>query len=199
MTPITVLFCSANPDGTKVLALDEEFRDIQTKIRAADCRDQVVLVSKWAMRADDLLQALNEHQPQIVHFSGHGNSSHLAFIAENGGEHFVTTEALCSLFRTCRGKIRIALLNACFTATQAEAIAKEIECVIGMLISIGDRAAKVFSASFYRALAFGKSAQEAFDQGIVALQLENIPEDKIPRLFVNKGVVASQLFIINPR
>ena len=46
---------------------------------------------------------------------------------------------------------------------------------------IGDDAAITFAASFYRAIGFGRTIQEAFDQGRTALMLEGIPEERTPR------------------
>jgi hypothetical protein len=66
-------FLSANPVGTVPLQLDEEAREIEVKIRASEHRDSLELITKWAVRPDDLLQSLNQHKPHVVHFSGHGN------------------------------------------------------------------------------------------------------------------------------
>ncbi|GEM_PF-3967358 len=75
MTKIKALFLAANPNGTTKLALDEEIREITQKIRLAENRDLLDVISVWAVRPDDLLQYLNQHKPQIVHFSGHGRYS----------------------------------------------------------------------------------------------------------------------------
>ena len=40
-----------------------------------------------------------------------------------------------------------------------------------MNTTIGDEAAKLFAASFYRAIGFGRSIQDAFEQARVALML----------------------------
>ena len=69
---ITVLFLAANPKDTPQLSLDEEARSIQEKIRLSEYRDSVHFESRWATRASDILQAINETNPTIVHFSGHG-------------------------------------------------------------------------------------------------------------------------------
>ena len=80
-----VLFLAANPKDTSMLYLDEEIRAITQKIRSSDYPDSLELVSKWAVRADDLLQSLNELRPHIVHFSGHGNSEgKIALLDDNG-------------------------------------------------------------------------------------------------------------------
>ena len=62
--------------------------------------------------------------------------------------------------------------------------------------AIGDEAAIIFAASFYRALGFGRSVQQAFDQGKVALLLEGIPEENTPELLVRTGVNPSQVFLV---
>jgi hypothetical protein len=70
---IKVLFFSANPTGTSKLQLDEEVRQITLKIRSSEHRDVLELIPRMAARPDDILQALLEHKPHIVHFSGHGS------------------------------------------------------------------------------------------------------------------------------
>src|SRR5262249_29789312 len=75
MNKVKVLFLAANPHATQPLQLDEEIRQITAKVRAAEYRDSLELASRWAVRPDDLLQALLEVKPDIVHFSGHGSSA----------------------------------------------------------------------------------------------------------------------------
>ena len=74
------------------------------------------------------------------------------------------------------------MLNACYSRPQAEALAQTIDCTVGMNRAIGDEAAIVFAASFYRAIGFGRSVKEAFELGKAALLLEGIPEDETPEL-----------------
>jgi hypothetical protein len=70
---ITVLFLAANPRDQQQLSLDEEVRAIGEMIRKSEHRDAVRLESRWAVRPLDVLQAINECTPRIVHFSGHGS------------------------------------------------------------------------------------------------------------------------------
>ena len=175
MDKVVILFLSANPPGTTILRLDEEFRSITAKIRAADYRDSLSLISCPAARPDDFLQALHEHRPHIVHFSGHGTQfQQLMAVGDSGGAKPIEKDALVRLFETIKDNIRVVLLNACFSEVQAKAISAVIDCTIGMNKPIGDEAAAVFSASFYRALAFGRSVKVAFDEGVVALVLGTI-------------------------
>ena len=197
MSKIKALFIAANPIGTSQLRLDEEIRAIAGKIRAAEHRDLLELVSAWAVRADDLLQLLNEHKPHIVHFSGHGNASgEIALLDDNGASKAISKRAIRALFTTLRDNIRVVVLNACYSQSQAESITEVIDCAVGMSNAIGDRAAIVFAASFYRAIGFGRSIQEAFDQGRTALLLEGIPEDQTPRLLVRPGVDPSKAHLL---
>jgi CHAT domain-containing protein len=199
MGKIKILFVSANPAGTQQLKLDEEAREIEAKLRAAEHRDSLELITKWAVRPDDLLQALNQHRPHIVHFSGHGNPTEEIVLLDNLGKPKpVSKEALVHLFRALKDNIRVVVLNACFSKPQAEAITGEIDCAIGMMRAIGDDAAITFAASFYRAIGFERSIKEAFDQGIAALLLDGSPEDKTPVLMCGKNTAPDKVLLVNP-
>lgn len=189
MTKIKVLFLAANPKGTKHLALDEEIREITRKIQLSEGRDILDVVSAWAVRPDDLLQSLNQYKPQIVHFSGHGShAGEIILVDNNSDAKPVSPHALKALFTTLKDNIQIVVLNACYSRIQGEAINEVINYVIGMNKAIGDIAAIVFAASFYRALGFNRTIKEAFDQAKTALLLEGIPEENTPELLIRRGV-----------
>lgn len=197
MHRIKVLFLAANPVDTAPLHLDEEIREITRKIRASDNRDSLDLVSVFAVRADDLLQALNEHRPTIVHFSGHGNKQGEIVLLDKGGTAKpVSQRAVKELFTALKDNVRVVVLNACYSESQSQAITAVIDSAIGMTTSISDPAAIIFAASFYGALGAGRSVREAFDQGRVALLLEGIPEEDIPQLITRSGVDPSDIVLI---
>ncbi len=195
---IKALFLAANPRSTSRLAIDEEMHAIEQKLRAAEHRDALVFQSAWAVRPDDLLQLLNQHQPHIVHFSGHGSGKGLSLAGDDGRDRLVTTRALKMLFTTLKGNIRLVVLNACYSREQAQALVEIIDCVIGMKESIYDDAAIAFASSFYRAIGFGRSIQEAFEQGITSLLLEGIAEEDIPELLIKEGVDTNKVVLIAP-
>lgn len=60
---------------TRSARLDEDVRAIGEMIRKSEHRDVVKLESRWAVRPLDVLQAINECRPRILHFSGHGSDS----------------------------------------------------------------------------------------------------------------------------
>jgi len=134
---VKVLFVAADPfsEGkrSKSLLLDEEMREITQKVLATTHRELLTFQQIWATRPNDLLQALNQHKPDIVHFSGHGsNAGELILLDKSGNAHPVSETALEALFSTLKGNIRVVVLNACFSEVQAKAITKVIDCAIGM-------------------------------------------------------------------
>ncbi|WP_313929254.1 CHAT domain-containing protein [Pseudoxanthomonas sp.] len=194
----TILFLAASPEGEVKLALDREAREIREKIRGAEHRETLHFRTEWAVRPDDLLQYLNEFKPQAVHFSGHGGASEIFLNDESGHAQPVSRQALRALFGLHRKTVRLVVLNACFSKEQAQAIVEEVDCAVGMDSEIGDAAAIVFAAAFYRKLGFGASVADAFAEGRVALMLQGIPEETTPQLLVKSGVDASQVFLAGP-
>lgn len=196
---IKVLFFASNPADQTQLKLDEEIRAITRKIRESEFRDSVELVSVWAVRPNDLLQALNEHKPAIVHFSGHGSDSdEIIFQDDTGNSKPISKSAIIQMFKVMASGIQLAVFNTCFSRSQAEEITEYIDAAIGMSTEIGDEAAKVFAAQFYSAIGFGKSIKEAFDQAIVALMLEGIPEHDTPELFTRPEIDPHSLVMVKP-
>ena len=196
---IKAVFFAANPLDLQPLRLDVEAREITAKVRASKYRDVLELIPVLATRPDDLLQALNTHRPQIVHFSGHGTTAgEIVLVDDQGQAKPVTAQALKSLFTTFKDDIRLVILNACYSEKQAVAITSVIDCAVAINDAITDAAAIIFTGSFYRALGFGRSVRDAFDQGITALMLEGIAEEHKPQLLVREDVDPSSLVLIAP-
>lgn len=198
---IIVTFFAADPaEGTqKRLMLDEEVRSIEARLRASEYRDSVKLESRWAVRAPDILQAINELQPTIVHFSGHGSEQdELVLLDSEGKAKLVPMEGVVAAMALAAESVRLAFFNTCHSYRQAEACAEKVGVAVGMATSIGDDAAIVFSSQFYSAIGFGKSVKAAFDQAKALLMLEGIPEDSTPRLYARADVDVSTLILVQP-
>jgi WD40 repeat protein len=116
-----------------------------------------------------------------------------------GQPHGVSKSALVNVLRSCdEGNLRLVVLNACHSRSQAEALTEVVDCVVSMNRTISDRAAIKFAASFYGALAFGKSVQRAFEQGVARLSAERIDETATPELLMRAGVDASRVVLVDP-
>lgn len=196
---IKILFLAANPRGTSQLRLDEEVRAIDQALRMAEFRDRFDLIQHWAVRVSDLQALLLRCQPHIVHFSGHGSErSEIVLEDAQGGPKPVPSRALAGLFAALKDNIRCVVLNACYSKAQAQAIAQEIECVVGMSKAIGDEAAISFAFSFYQALGYGRSVQTAFDLGCSQIGLEDLREENTPKLIARLGD-PREIFMIQVR
>ncbi|MCP4698335.1 MAG: SUMF1/EgtB/PvdO family nonheme iron enzyme, partial [Gammaproteobacteria bacterium] len=179
--PKKILILSANPKTTPYLRLDEELREIQSGLERSRKRDEFQIIARWAVRPSDLRRALLDFEPEIVHFSGHGESGEGLSLENNAGEvQAVSTQALARLFKLFDGKTRCILLNACYSAEQAEQLRGYSDYVIGMNQAIGDDAALRFATGFYDALGAGRDYADAFEFGRAAIDLEGIPEVAVP-------------------
>lgn len=196
---ITVLFLASNPQDVSQLQLGEEAREIQNMIRLSEYRESVKFETRWAVRPADILQAINETNPTIVHFSGHGCASgELVLQNPDGSPKLVTPEAISQTMSVASDNIRLLFFNACFSSIQAEGVVENVEASIGMNDSIGDVAARVFAAQFYSAIGFGHSLNVAFEQAKAALMLEGIPEEKTPVLVLREDIDSNDVYLVRP-
>ncbi|HEY2739689.1 MAG TPA: CHAT domain-containing protein [Thermoanaerobaculia bacterium] len=179
---LRILFLGASPEGTATLRLDQEIREIDQALRQAEFRDRFDLRQQHAVRAVELQGALLRHRPEIVHFSGHGETDGIFLEDEGGQVKKVDGSVLARILGVFKKQIRCVVLNACSSHEQAEAIAKDIDCVVGMSVEIGDRAAILFAGAFYQALAFGSSVKTAFDLGCAQIDLDSLGEGSTPQL-----------------
>lgn len=204
-----ILFLAANPKDTPPLRLDEEIREISEGLRRARHRDQFILEQRWAVRPKDIRRAMLDIEPQIVHFSGHGEGNKrdqeedyssattldifvnsktgptvegLFFEDETGNSQLVDGAALTNLFELFANQIECVVLASCYSITQAKAIVQHIPYVIGMRKAVGDKTAIEFTTGFYDAMAAGRSIEEAYKFGCNALQLEVVSEHLTPIL-----------------
>jgi class 3 adenylate cyclase len=178
-----ILILAANPKNAEKLRLDEEVREIQAGLARSKRCQQFQIISRTAVRPDDLRRALLDYEPQIVHFSGHGTGTEgLALLDEASEVKLVSAVALARLFKLFETQVKCVLLNACYSEVQAAAIGQYIDYVIGMNREIGDRAAIKFAVGFYDAIAAGRSIEDAYEFGCSAIALEGIPESLTPVL-----------------
>ena len=67
-----VLFLGANGRDTTRLRLNAEVRDIRQELEAADASQAFQVMAELAVRPTDLQRLLLLHEPNVIHFSGHG-------------------------------------------------------------------------------------------------------------------------------
>jgi hypothetical protein len=201
-----ILFLAANPIGTPQLRLDKEFRDIESALTQSKNREDFEIAAKWAVRTQDIQQALLNEGANIIHFSGHGDAQiagdqspadsrkitpvdkgstligRLMVEDVQGKPQPLPPTALANLFKLFADQLDCVVLNACYSQDQAEAIAKHVPYVIGTKKAIGDQAAINFAVGFYKALGAGRPIDFAFNFGCNAIELEGLNEALTPVL-----------------
>lgn len=196
---LNVLYSTASPDQGRPLRVDAEMRQVQEAIRGSKLRDQISLHYRPAADLKSIMEGLNDFQPGIVHFSGHGDSDGVdvdhAKVKPPSGK-VLTFELMAKAIGAVDKPPQIVVLNSCFSAGAKTAFFPSAKAIVAMADSISDIAATAFAAWFYAAIAAGQSLQAAFNQGLVAVKAASIGEAAIPRLIVDKGVNASKLILV---
>lgn len=180
---IKILFLAANPAEMDPLQLGRESRAIDLALRTTSFRDRFVLEDHWAVQPRDLQELLLRHEPQIVHFSGHGLESNSILLVDDSGQAYpVSAEVLGELFGHFAESVRCVVLNACYSDEQARQMARHVDCVIGIADLLADEDAIAFSAAFYRSLGYGKSVRTALELARNEVALGNRPYAFQPEL-----------------
>lgn len=192
---IKMLFASASPEELEPLAIDRELRLILNRIRMAEHRDAFNIITAPAASPDDLVQALLEHTPDVIHISAHGHEDGGLILI---GEKAVTGAALAQLLKQFPS-VKLAVLNACHSSVEASALAGSIDVTIGMRKAVTDSAAIDFAGAFYLALGFGRSVKQAFELAQASLLVKGHTETEIPEIFLRRGVDAGSLYLLPGR
>jgi GTPase SAR1 family protein len=168
-TPTTrILFLAADPLATPPLRLGLELREIREQLDLAPLKANLQLRPEMAARPRDVIRALRVYEPQIVHFSGHGDEDGAILVEDAGGAaHPITPQALASLIELFADKVQCLILNSCHSALEAAAVSQKIPYVyvIGMRTRVRDQVAISFSIGFYQALGAGCQIEECFAAG----------------------------------
>ncbi|XXX76132.1 CHAT domain-containing protein [Sorangium sp. So ce134] len=191
-----VLVIAANPATSRRLQVDEEIRKVRCRLRRGKkpgvpielraCRQ-----ASPAMLVDELLR----FRPEIVHFIAHGTAFRGIVLEDEDGAEVPLDEASCGeIFRVFRESVRLVVLNACVSRPYAAAIARHVDCAIGMNMPIEDAAAVAFSATFYGAIGAGCSVQDAFDLACVVERSGARPE-----LLPGPRAAPSDIILVRPK
>ncbi len=104
---------------------------------------------------------------------------------DGGNEKPVPASGLAALFQLHADYVNCVVLNACHSIKAAEAICEHINYAIGMNKQIQDKSAIEFAQGFYDGLGYETSKeqdmfQRAFQEGLVAIKLDNFSQGEIP-------------------
>ena len=198
--PRKILMMTANPTDTAQLFLEKEIVAIKEGLDAASRSKQFEFIVKTKITMTDLRRAMLNESPQIVHFSGHGAGEQgILLEGDSGKTQLVSSDALAGLFELFAETLECVVLNACYSATQADAIARHIPYVIGMSGAISDGAACEFAVAFYDALGAGKDIPFAHKLACNAIQMAGIKEHLLPVLLPKSNATPQTAAPQSPR
>lgn len=191
---IRVLLFTASPANMVGIGVLEEEREIVARIRAGlDRNDRVKIYPVRGASPRDILQAMNELRPHVVHISAHGNQEgDLAFLNEEGDAAMVPLRGLAAAMKTAADQVQVVVLNACYSQVAAAALNEFVDCAIGVRRRLVDKSALEFAGAFYAALGYGRSVRQAYEQGLAQLQVSNLPNSEDIELLVRLGCDASE-------
>jgi hypothetical protein len=187
---LTVLYMFANPDPDpdpeKYIRPDAEAKSVLEAIRGSKYRDNVSIEMRPAAGLQTILDGLNDHNPQVIHFSGHSNSE--GVLGDNGTINTAATEylpfqLLANILAAVDKPPSVVVFNSCYSAAARQKILKVVPVMIGMTDKISDLAAVAFATQFYAALASGASIRSAFNQGVVTVSAVSLDEQETAKLY----------------
>lgn len=178
-----ILALQANQQPDSLLHLDREMREIKRSLAKTSAWG-VEFVHEGAVEASELQAILLKYKPDVVHFSGHcATNGDLVLETNEGDPEPLSPKFLGNIFSSLKDPVCCVVLNACYSARLAEAVARFVPCVVGMTSQVTDVAALAFSASFYQALALGTTFEQAFAFARQRVELEARDEAQLLKMF----------------
>jgi formylglycine-generating enzyme required for sulfatase activity len=201
--PLRLLVVISNPGDIRdaqPLDVAQERSIIQAALR--ERVDQGLVQLRLLDRAvvAEMTQAMRNFRPHVFHFVGHGQfEADQAFLMleDEDGCALPMGELAFREFFLGTSEARVAVLNACQTATTSSArplaglapriLQRDLSAVVAMQYPILDHAALVFSREFYRSLALGYPVDAAVAEARKGIFLEvggDVRDWGIPVLFL---------------
>lgn len=164
-----ILLLLSEPTDLGRARLTQEFQLIQEIVAAATIR--VSLTVNAAVRLTDLLPAVLDVRPHVVHFAGHGALSGEVAAQDGSGQAASVHVAAIARLLYDIPSVHTLLLGACNVGNLASQAPRRF-AVIGCERSLPGGAALAFSRGFYAALVRGMDTEEGFKYGCDQVELE---------------------------
>ncbi len=197
---VRIAFLTTNPSRASSLRTDIEARDVHQAVLKSANRDLVEIRHLPAARVSDLLDALNEFKPNIIHFSGHGGEETLVFdnqFADEDGGIEIDFELVNKIVSATVQPPDLLVFNACDTLDGAEIFLETVSTVVAMASAINDAAACFFSVQFYSAIASGQSIAAALEQGKVVLEVAGMKDSELPSIICAENIDPNSIKFID--
>ncbi|MEA2859344.1 MAG: hypothetical protein QOC72_1383 [Methylobacteriaceae bacterium] len=184
-----LVFASADPlsmagaGAAARLALDREFKRIRRALEDLQDKCRLEVRHEPAFEISDLQSVLLKYNPRFFHFSGHGTSVGQVLLERGDSVDLVRIGPIVRALQLISTNIECVVFNSCFSSSAIRDVGRRIEFAVLMSDAIDDDSALEFSASFYGAVGAGIAVPKAFEIACNALDLGNLPQSDVPRLF----------------
>ena len=193
---ITILFLAANPTDTARLRLDAESHAIEIALREARVpRSLPPGKALCGARRRSARSCYCDTSPTSYTSAVTGHRQRYPIGRRYRPGQASSGASSCPLLAAAGRQVRCAVLNACYSHSQASALVEQIGCAIGMPSEVGDHAAIAFAAAFYQALGYGQDIKTAFDLGCVQTSLAGADDDEQPHLETRDNAAAALRFV----
>lgn len=172
---LNILFVAANPTNLSRTQTDKEYNIIKEEIALGNHKDSFkFLEPQMAVKITQLIRAFLQQAPDIIHFSGHGNTRGIVITKEDNTSQFLSLDMMIRLFKPLKGITKYVILNSCYSAQQAEEISKFGMYVIGNNLPVENDTALSFSKGFYAGLSTRKNLDDAINSALIVIGVESL-------------------------
>lgn len=182
-----LLFLKSNPVDTKDLRLENEEKKVISAWEGSKNRNEFMVIPRGAVTKEELTNHLHEHQPMILHISGHGSSDKNLFLEDSEGyKEEIPFKKFLGLIENFN-EVKCLFLNTCHSLNTDDKVKTKIPYVIGMKDKVPNSYAIKFSTEFYKAIFGGQDVHNSFSTALDYMDLSPHPIDQIPKLIAGSG------------
>jgi len=171
--PVWVLIAGAQPFNEDPIKLRTEIKKIKSVIQVDPT---LKVVPRCSTTKSDLIEALSDYNPIILHLSAHGDKDgSIAFEDERGKSSNIKKKNVARIIaahnndRKTTVPLKGIILSNCFSEIGAKELTNSVDFVIAMSTSVEIDAAIQFTEGFYSGIREGYSIDAAFNMGIATI------------------------------
>jgi hypothetical protein len=184
--PLKVLFLAS--EGGIDLDFHAQYREITSAVRKSAQPQAIRFDPVYDVTTESLFQSLNQHSPHVVHFSGKQDGGRIVIHDADGELTTMSARDIARVLRSLDRSTRMVIIDTCDSLPCASEIAQSVDFALGVKSWIREWQANLFYATFYNALAAGRTVENAWLQAKTALVIHRVPSERIPQLICRKGV-----------
>lgn len=178
-----LLLLASLPDLAKTFRVDREHREIARRVALARYGHAFEVVAVPALPREELDGLLESVRPTDLHIRCHGRPDALLLEDRHGREVALPFEDLEALLETSARRVRFLALEACFSASMAQRLARPSRLTLGMTDRINPDHTDAFFAAYYQALAGGARPRDAARDARLDLEILTPDGARAPCLF----------------